>query len=1415
MGSLTAPPRSVPHRAVGPSLQALLQVQRTLPHSQLRPPSSTQAVQLGPRHVSPNAADSAAGEPAPKRHQAGSRAAHRASLPQEAQRQQGSAIPAQPARQEANAVQPAERRARGRNVRPVAQRKPQSDSPLDRPRSQPASMRQSNEKLITPRLSLSPTPKETSLSQLLAASTPGRRTESPSAGGSELSFAQKLSPASLVGSNVSAAQTGRTGTASQRQDINPSSHSPDAALQRQPEGDFQFPNPPDATAPLFGSQSLMPGMDCSYPVAAHEASDVQHPLSVQQSMSRQSCGAALSSQSLPASAQFPTVPHEMDHCAESVARQRSNGGQLAVVISRSSTPSSTQAVPGSAAAAYGLHSPGLLYALSRESAQDAAPDSAGSGYSAPYSGALPTPATSGAELGALNTPSSAEFAEGAALAQEDLTQILREQSSKSMQTVSPAEVLESKAAQPAASDANAPDLERVVSGTLQPQLTMRATAEALSSTSGASAVSAAPSDQHQGALSMAQYSSAGVLAQHEQQSQAKERSSVAIASTRSIPQRPLRSTSDVSRRPSAAKPSLIAMRSIPQKPMRSTAEEQAVLDPAATLSYNAHYTDSLASTVPTAPSVLTRATADVDDALDPAATISYNAHYTDSLASTIPAAPSVPNFASADAQAALGPAATRSGCAHHADTLASTLPAATAVPARTTVDEKAALHTAAALSYDAHYKDSVASEARAAQQGARQKREDQQSVLAPADSLSYDAHFSDQWSSEARAMPALPVRRIPQKPKRADEHLSVTKPSAQRAAAGNQDVASFGLAAANAAAAAGRIPCGSSIPRTPPATNARAAGAQAAEAPARNDQDIATAVAGTASCNKASEAASCPMQEPLAAEPQPAASASPQFVVPAPLQTASPAAVGPPSEPFARVADPFAPRQMLRRSDEAPPALQTSSLQGTSALPTLSHDKPSEQQEAGAVGRPAAQPDTSAVVDALTLPQPLAHLDADQQAPKASDESGAQAALFQAASAAATLANAAPSLPSAECSAHHAAPPRALPALSPQRPPRATAPAIMSPVLPYIHTKPYRPSFASQAGGAGRGGSPAPATPPSASRAVAAAAAPFAVSVRQAPGSPAFRVGCFPRRSTSLNASPSSPMVNIAYSPLASPRIMTHASMPVSPMAQNMQPGQPEPAVARGAASSSGPRGSSAHRRSASTLQPLPAFSADHEEAPASFGTLGSADGAKVRFQLRTPVQTALTSSAAPCHLGHHKRCFCLTVVLAPWSPSQTSTVCSCCGCRRVFQPCHLTTCMLAAMASPAPVILCSLARRMASKRSTIPLQAQKLAVPSPSPCPLLKRTTASVLKATTSATIHRQTSRHTCFVSQFKLPAAAVCWPPLQIMSQPLHTHLQFHMWLGHSALLCTALSCAQPQGAAKRHCTKVQLAHQVYQLR
>ena len=160
----------------------------------------------------------------------------------------------------------------------------QFGSPLDdyvRKQSAGGQMRASAQ-LVTPRLSMSPE-RSNPLSQLLAETQAGNADGSPKEGDSELSFAQRLSPASLVGSAMSAAPRHEERQPSAKQ----ASQSPDAALQAQQESDFHFPIPPDNTATLFGSQSLMPGMDCSR-AAPGPSTDppCAEPLAVQHSAPR-------------------------------------------------------------------------------------------------------------------------------------------------------------------------------------------------------------------------------------------------------------------------------------------------------------------------------------------------------------------------------------------------------------------------------------------------------------------------------------------------------------------------------------------------------------------------------------------------------------------------------------------------------------------------------------------------------------------------------------------------------------------------------------------------------------------------------------------------------------------------------------------------------------------------------------------------------------------------------------------------------------------------------------------------------------------------------------------------------------------------------------------------------------------------
>lgn len=165
-------------------------------------------------------------------------------------------------------------------------RRESPDSPLVSDKRDVEAVANARADLVTPRLSMSPAGKHP-LSQLLAQSHASNVDASPKEGDSELSFAQRLSPGgSHAGSALSAAPRHVQQEAEQHTTGKQGSQSPDEALQGQPEADFHFPNPPpNDPAPLFGSQSLMPGMDCSR-FAPGRPADAPHaaPLSVQKSV---------------------------------------------------------------------------------------------------------------------------------------------------------------------------------------------------------------------------------------------------------------------------------------------------------------------------------------------------------------------------------------------------------------------------------------------------------------------------------------------------------------------------------------------------------------------------------------------------------------------------------------------------------------------------------------------------------------------------------------------------------------------------------------------------------------------------------------------------------------------------------------------------------------------------------------------------------------------------------------------------------------------------------------------------------------------------------------------------------------------------------------------------------------------------
>jgi hypothetical protein len=1004
VGALTAP-RSVPSRTPGPSLNALLQVHRDFDQSRMlssmgsndtgdnsqgtAPPASqladaserpTKRHNAGPASAIPGAAAASSSIPATSKQYPRSQVNHDAAL-STTQAQAGGSLRFSNVEAAADAFQRLQPGGRGRRAtfaeparvaaRPSADANapwaapvaapwpahgrrgrltlpaPHQDSPLD---DDPQTCRESGDKSITPCLSLGP------LAQLLApclsSAVAGDGSPARRSAGSELSFAQRLSPTSLVGSAMSrsTAQRGSRPMGA----LHAGSKSPDAALQGQPEADFHFPNPPDANAPLFGSQSLMPGMDCSQRYASAEIPAAQ-PLTVQQSVSKQSLATAMSQQSMPSATSHPSAQ-------ASAAADAASPKQQAHDARHSSMPEPA-AAPGTlfSGSAPPNTVPGadLLGALHGSSCDS--PDSVFEMCDRVWREEIATPAAPGAATNATASSNAAVQAQqpqqssgpeqgglsaaGAAMPAADPVQILPVQKTFTAQS-------DRTEVQGVSSDA-APQQT-----SLLPQKAMRSTAEEQAKAQQPGRAPLLPQRTLRSTGDSAPATDALAQAQKSQQAAAAELNRLV-----SLPG----PTQELAELPSTS--------TIPQRPMRSTAE--------------APGSKALASTYGL-PSRVERTGA------------------------SLIAAPSLPQR-----------------------------------PMRSTAD-------------------------------------------------------AEQSSSTSQTVSVL--QRKPMRSTR--EHGQRPLPTAAQPGAPTG------------------IPAGTSIPRTPLGQ------------PPAADAAAASAAPEAAEASEAPKAAVSVEQVPLA----PTVADTPLPVVAEPLQAVSPAIIAQTSNPFARMRNPFAPRQMLRRSDEVLPngtVAAGCSQPGSEVGACSAHDGNMSftEKTASASGATA-----SGTVDL----QPASQAGTAPFSASARSISGAQSGSWMPMGMT-TLAAAAPVLspqPS-PCGSLASAPP---PVASPPAPPAAANPNIVSPALPHIHTRPFHPALNSRSA---PGGSPAPGTPPPPPPSQPGAA-PFAVSVRQSPSSPAYRVGCFPPRATSLQCSPASPMVFMgAASPLASPRVMTHVSLPASQPVQN------------------------------------------------------------------------------------------------------------------------------------------------------------------------------------------------------------------------------------------------------------------------
>ena len=381
-------------------------------------------------------------------------------------------------------------------------------------------------------------------------------------------------------------------------------------------------------------------------------------------------------------------------------------------------------------------------------------------------------------------------------------------------------------------------------------------------------------------------------------------------------------------------------------------------------------------------------------------------------------------------------------------------------------------------------------------------------------------------------------------------------------------------------------PPGTSIPRTPPAAAIEIVEQQ--RQPALQQQPLAGGAAAPAvsPADSGLHMPTCanqsvppvPCSSPSAAARHHAASAGPvptAFVVSGVSAEAAPHVDGHSPNPFAHIRNPFAAKSRLRSSGER------------QALPSVS--SPLEQ----------VSPHDTAALAAST--------------PDAFEASCAQHAAESREGAAMS------SNRNQVASAKQASAAKADGHLEAAQLRQSTQKSKVSPAMPWIHTKAVQRI------------APAPCTPRARSPAAAAAspgagaafgsaqAVPVPVAVRQTPTSPMHRAVYFPQRSVSMSAVHGSPYAASstgAPSPLASPRVPQHKSMPTTASADTcaLAPAISAAAAHAPVSSGDGPDGN-AVPVSPGMRRPMP-LSPTHEDAadaPPSFGSSRLADDSKVR----------------------------------------------------------------------------------------------------------------------------------------------------------------------------------------------------------